>query len=57
MEGYKLSHEERVITLFSAPNYCYRCGNKGAFLQLGNDLNGRIIVFNQVGTQKEEKAN
>lgn len=26
MEGYNWSHEQNVVTVFSAPNYCYRCG-------------------------------
>lgn len=33
--GYEIGHNERVMTIFSAPNYCYRCGNKGAFLEMG----------------------
>jgi diadenosine tetraphosphatase ApaH/serine/threonine PP2A family protein phosphatase len=28
MEGYSWHHNGAVLTLFSAPNYCYRCGNK-----------------------------
>ena len=56
MEGFDLCHDERVMTIFSAPNYCYRCGNKGAFLELGPDLNGRVVVFNQVEHQNIDKA-
>lgn len=26
MEGYNWSHDENAVTIFSAPNYCYRCG-------------------------------
>lgn len=28
MEGYSWVHEKQVVTLFSAPNYCYRVGNQ-----------------------------
>ena len=29
MEGYNWSHDENAVTIFSAPNYCYRCGERG----------------------------
>jgi serine/threonine-protein phosphatase 5 len=35
MEGYEVAHGGRVITIFSAPNYCDFTGNKGAFIRLG----------------------
>lgn len=25
MDGYNWSHNQKVVTIFSAPNYCYRC--------------------------------
>jgi hypothetical protein len=28
MEGYQWTHKQGVVTIFSAPNYCYRCGNQ-----------------------------
>jgi serine/threonine-protein phosphatase 2A catalytic subunit len=34
MEGYNWSHEGAVVTIFSAPNYCYRCGNQAAILEV-----------------------
>jgi hypothetical protein len=33
MEGFNWSHENAVVTLFSAPNYCYRCGNQAAIME------------------------
>lgn len=35
-EGYKWVHQNRVLTVFSAPNYC-GLGNKGAILLLDKD--------------------
>ncbi|CBK23185.2 uncharacterized protein [Blastocystis hominis] len=33
MEGYKQLHKNKVVTVFSAPNYCYYVGNKGAYAE------------------------
>jgi len=38
--GYEIAHDGRVITVFSAPNYCDTMGNKGAVIifREGKDL-------------------
>lgn len=42
MEGFQWTHNGKVLTLFSAPNYCYRCGNQAAIMELGE--NGRRVI-------------
>lgn len=38
MEGYNWCHEQNVVTIFSAPNYCYRCGNQAAIMELDEHM-------------------
>jgi len=45
MEGYKWHFNETVLTVWSAPNYCYRCGNVAAILELDENLQREFIIF------------
>jgi serine/threonine-protein phosphatase 2A catalytic subunit len=45
MDGYSYTHDRRVVTIFSAPNYCYRCGNQAAIMEVDDTLRMNYIQY------------
>ena len=53
LEGYKIMFDNKLFTVWSAPNYCYRCGNVASIMEVDEDLEKDFKVFE--ATTNEEK--
>lgn len=56
MEGYKLMFDESLVTVWSAPNYCYRCGNVAAILRLDSQMKASYEVFHAAPQETRSPA-
>jgi serine/threonine-protein phosphatase 4 catalytic subunit len=43
MEGYKWMFDEKLVTIWSASNYCYRCGNLAAVMTIDGQSHTPIV--------------
>ena len=55
-EGFKLMHDNNIVTVWSAPNYCYRCGNVASVFQV-DDLLDPKSQAQQDEAQEESRFN
>ena len=47
-EGYKYMFNENLVTVWSAPNYCYRCGNVASILAFDTSGSREAKIFKAV---------
>lgn len=51
MEGYWNMFDDKITTIWSAPNYCYRCGNMGGVVRIREDLSMDFNVYKSEGSR------
>lgn len=56
MEGYKAMFADTLVTVWSAPNYCYRCGNVASILELDEHLNKNFKIFEAAPEEARENS-
>ncbi|OHT12683.1 Serine/threonine-protein phosphatase 4 catalytic subunit [Tritrichomonas foetus] len=55
MAGYQYHFSEKVLTVWSAPNYGYVSGNVASVLKLDTNLNRDLVMFNARAQEKRTK--
>ena len=43
--------------MWSAPNYCYRCGNVASIMTVDEDLNSKFRIFSAVADENRHVPN
>ncbi|KAL7747905.1 Serine/threonine-protein phosphatase PP2A catalytic subunit [Sorochytrium milnesiophthora] len=56
MQGFEWTHDKNVITIFSAPNYVYRCGNQAAIMEVDDNMNRRLLQFDPAPRQADQRV-
>ena len=51
-DGYKFMFDDKLVTIWSAPNYCYRCGNIAAVIAFTDPQSYEPKLFDAVPIEK-----
>ena len=56
MDGYSWAHSKNVVTVFSAPNYCYRCGNLAGIMEFNEHMESQFFQFDPAPRRGETQV-
>lgn len=54
-EGYEFFADKKLVTVFSAPNYCGEFDNYGGMMRIEKDLECSFIILKQTNLIKHKK--
>lgn len=49
--------DDSLVTVWSAPNYCYRCGNSASIMQVGEDAEVKFKVYEAAAENNTDQKN
>lgn len=55
-EGYKYMFDEQLVTVWSAPNYCYRCGNLASIMTVHESGERTFNVYGPAEENARDKG-
>lgn len=56
-EGYIYNFENKsLVTVWSAPNYCYRCGNEACVMKIDENNEHEFIKFSSAEMNESQKV-
>ena len=56
-EGFKHMFDDSLVTVWSAPNYCYRCGNLASIMQVDSDGKTTFKTYNAAIENNTDQKN
>lgn len=56
-EGFKHMFNESLVTVWSAPNYCYRCGNSASIMQVDENGKTKFKVYEAAAENNTDQRN
>ena len=57
MEGYKYMFDDKLVTVYSSPNHCYRVGNPGAVMTVSSSHEKSFFLFDDVKENEIDNTN